>query len=63
MRNRYKFYADIGGDTIEFPVNPKEYTISYPTDHKTYNVLDIGEIIGSQDAITYGGILGIVLSW
>lgn len=45
MRNRYKFYADIGGDTIEFPVNPKEYTISYPTDHKTYNVLDIGEII------------------
>ena len=45
MRNRYRFYADIGGDTIEFPVNPKEYSVSYPTDHKTYNVLDIGEII------------------
>lgn len=45
MRNKYKFYADIGGDTIEFPVNPKEYTITYPTDHKTYDVLDIGEIL------------------
>lgn len=45
MRNRYKFFADIGGDTIEFPVNPKEYTISYPADHKTYDILDIGEII------------------
>lgn len=45
MRNRYKFFADIGGDTIEFPVNPKEYTISYPTDHKTYDILNIGEII------------------
>lgn len=45
MQNRYKFFADIGGDTIEFPVNPKEYTISYPTDHKTYDILNIGEII------------------
>lgn len=45
MRNKYKFFADIGGDTIEFPVNPKEYTISYPSDNKTYNVLDIGEIV------------------
>ena len=45
MRNRYKFFADIGGDTIEFPVNPKEYTIAYPTNHKTYNILDIGEVI------------------
>lgn len=45
MRNRYRIYIDIGGDTIEFPVNPKEYTVSYPTYHKTYDVLDIGEII------------------
>lgn len=45
MRNRYKFFVDIGSDTIEFPVNPKEYTISYPTDHKTYDVLDVGEIV------------------
>lgn len=45
MRNRYRFYADMGGETVEFPVNPKEYTVSYPTDHKTYDILDIGEII------------------
>ena len=45
MRNKYKFFADMGGDTIEFPVNPKEYSISYPSDNKTYNVLDIGEIV------------------
>jgi len=45
MRNKYKFFADMGGNTIEFPVNPKEYTISYPSDNKTYNVLDIGEIV------------------
>lgn len=45
MRNRYRFFADIGGDTIEFPVNPKEYTISYPTNHAEYNVLDVGGII------------------
>lgn len=62
MRNRYKFFADIGGDTIEFPVNPKEYTIAYPTNHKTYNILDIGEVIGSQVTLTDGGILGKLLS-
>lgn len=45
MRNRYRFFADIGGDTLEFPVNPKEYTVSYPTDHAEYNVLDVGDII------------------
>lgn len=45
MKNRYNFYLDIGGETIEFPVNPKECSISYPTDHKTYNILDLGEII------------------
>lgn len=45
MANQYKFYADIGGNTIEFPVNPQEYTVSYPTDHSTYNVLDAGEIM------------------
>lgn len=45
MKNEYKFYADIGGDTIEFPVNPKEYTITYPTDHKTYDLLNVGEIV------------------
>ena len=45
MRNKYRFFADIGGDTIEFPVNPTKYTISYPTDHAEYNVLDIGDII------------------
>ncbi len=45
MRNKYKFFADVGGDTMEFPVNPKEYSISYPSDNKTYNVLDIGEIV------------------
>ncbi|WP_124065732.1 hypothetical protein [Clostridium sp. E02] len=45
MRNKYKFFADMGGDTIEFPVNPKEYTISYPSDNKTYNILDKGEIV------------------
>lgn len=45
MRNRYRFFADIGGDTIEFPVNPKEYTVSYPTAHAKYNVLDVGDII------------------
>jgi hypothetical protein len=45
MRNKYKFFLDVGGDTIEFPVNPKEYTVSYPADHKTYDILDIGEIV------------------
>lgn len=44
-RNRYRFFADLGGDTIEFPVNPREYTVSYPTDHAEYNVLDTGDII------------------
>lgn len=45
MENKYRFFADLGGDTVEFPVNPKEYTISYPTEHTEYNVLDIGEVI------------------
>lgn len=45
MRNKYGFFADIGRDTITFPVNPKDYAVSYPTDHATYNILDAGEVI------------------
>lgn len=45
MKNGYRIYVDLGGDTVELPVNPKELTVSYPTDHKTYDVLNTGEII------------------
>lgn len=48
MKNKYKFFADIGNDTIAFPVNPKEYTVSYPTEHATYNILDVGDVIIPQ---------------
>ena len=45
MKNKYKMYLNIAGQVLNIPVLPTEYKISYPTDHTTYNVLDIGEIV------------------
>jgi hypothetical protein len=34
-----------GGASLQFPVNPDKIEMKYPGDNKTYNVLDIGEIV------------------
>lgn len=43
--NKFKIYVDIGANHIVIPVLPQEIPVSYSADHKTYNILDIGEII------------------
>lgn len=42
---QYGIYFSLAGTTVRIPVNPEEYTISYPENNTTYNVLDIGEVI------------------
>lgn len=41
----YGVYLTAEGETIRFPVNPQELSISYPSTNEKYNVLTLGEII------------------
>ena len=45
MRNKYKIYLDIDGDTLTIPVPPKEVPVKYPASNKKHNVLGTGDII------------------
>lgn len=45
MGGRYSFFIGINQNIIEIPVNPQEYTISYPTENKIYNILSIGDVV------------------
>lgn len=41
----YGLYFSYDKTTVRIPVNPEQYTISNPTEHSRYNVLDLGEIV------------------
>lgn len=45
MGEKYSFFININQKTMEIPVNPQDYTISYPAENKTYNILSIGEVV------------------
>ena len=45
MQNFYGVYLTSDGTTIRFPVDPREYSIEYPTSNERYNVLSLGEIV------------------
>ena len=38
-------YLVFAGKKIKLPVNPEEIEIKNPTDHKTYDVIGVGEIV------------------
>lgn len=38
-------YLAFGKKKIRIPVNPEELEIQYPTDHKTYDVLGVGQVV------------------
>ncbi len=38
-------YVVFGRKKAKIPVNPEEVEVQYPTDHKTYDVLGIGQIV------------------
>lgn len=38
-------YVVFGGRKVKIPVNPEEIEIKCPTDHKTYDVIGLGEIV------------------
>lgn len=41
----YGLYLATNDIVIRFPVNPEEYSIEYPEDNETYNILGIGEVV------------------
>lgn len=45
LSNQCSIYLKFGSKKIKIPVNPKEIEMEYPTDHETYDVLGIGEIV------------------
>lgn len=42
---QYGLYLATNELVVRFPVNPEEYSIEYPEDNETYNVLGIGEVV------------------
>ena len=57
LSNQCSIYLKFGSKKIKIPVNPKEIEMEYPTDHETYDVLGIGEIV---EAVFTIGILGML---
>lgn len=57
----YGVYFSLSGLTVRIPVNPNEFTITYPVTNNTYNVLDIGDIIVPREpglrVISWEGVL------
>lgn len=45
LRNGCSIYVVFSGKKVKLPVNPEEIEIQSPTDHKTYDVLGLGEIV------------------
>lgn len=45
IKNGCSIYIKFGSRKVKLPVNPEEIEIKYPTDHKTYSVIGIGEIV------------------
>lgn len=41
----YSIYLVFRGKKVRIPVNPEELEIQYPTDHKTYDVLGLGQVV------------------
>lgn len=48
MKNRFRIYLDIGGETLMLPVLPKENPVKYPSSTKKYNIMGVGDIIVPQ---------------
>lgn len=45
MRNTCSIYLKFGNKKVKIPVNPEEPVIHRPTNHKKYEVLELGEIV------------------
>ena len=45
LRNKCSIFFRLQAQKVKIPVNPQAIEIQYPTDHKTYDVLGMGEIV------------------
>ncbi len=45
LKNGCSIYLVFSGKKVKLPVNPEEIEIKHPTDHKTYDVIGVGEIV------------------
>ena len=45
LKKGCSIYLVFAGKKVKLPVNPEEIETKHPTDHKTYNVIGVGEIV------------------
>ena len=45
LKNGCSIYLVFAGKKVKLPVNPKEIETKHPTNHKTYDVIGVGEIV------------------
>lgn len=45
LRNECSIFFRLQAQKVKIPVNPQEIEIQHPTDHKTYDILGMGEIV------------------
>ena len=45
LKNRCSIYLVFAGKKVKLPVNPEEIETKHPTNHKTYDVIGVGEIV------------------
>lgn len=45
LKNGCSIYLVFAGKKVKLPVNPEEIEIKHPTNHKTYDVIGVGEIV------------------
>ena len=48
LKNRCSIYIVFSGKKVKLPVNPEEIKTEYPTDHKTYDVIGVGQVAVPQ---------------
>ena len=45
LKSGCSIYLIFAGKKIKLPVNPEEIDVKCPTDHKTYDIIGVGEIV------------------
>ena len=45
LKNKCSIFFKLQAQKVKIPVNPQEIEVQYPTDHQTYDILGLGEIV------------------
>lgn len=45
LKNKCSIFFKLQAQKVKIPVNPQEMEVEYPTDHQTYAILGLGEVV------------------